>query len=109
MTGTESKWTERVQTWKSSGQSADDYAQGQGYAASTLRWWASRLGRRVSTEPGEAKPKAAPRVRMVRLVGAAKGASSSLTIRVGGAHVEVQAGFDRALLREVLYALGSER
>lgn len=110
MTGTESKWAERVQTWKSSGQSADDYARGQGFAASTLRWWASRLGRKVSAEPGVAEPKAAaPRVRMLRVVSAAKPTTRSLTIRVGAAYVEVGAGFDRALLRELVETLGGER
>jgi hypothetical protein len=39
----------RLSTRWTSGQSAGRYAEGRGYEASTLRWWASRLGRRVGT------------------------------------------------------------
>ncbi|MFI4978387.1 MAG: IS66 family insertion sequence element accessory protein TnpA [Solirubrobacterales bacterium] len=110
MTETESKWAERIREWKASGQSAADYAQGRGFEASTLRWWASRIGRgAVTGTSATAKPKAAPRVRLVRVVPAAKPATRSLTIRVGAAYVEVGAGFDRALLRELVDALGGER
>jgi hypothetical protein len=43
------------------------------------------------------------------VVSATKPATRSLTIRVGAAHVEVQGGFDRALLRELVETLGGER
>lgn len=102
MTATESKWAERVRAWKSSGESADAYAQGRGFEGSTLRWWSSRLGR------GAVTPKVSgPRVRMVRVVAAARPAGS-LSVRIGVAHVEVRAGFDRALLRELVETLGGE-
>jgi len=43
---------------------------------------------------------------MVRVVAAAR-PTGSLSVRIGAAHVEVRAGFDRALLRELVEALGS--
>lgn len=42
---------------------------------------------------------------MVRVVAAARPAGS-MSVRIGAAHVEVRAGFDRALLRELVEALG---
>jgi hypothetical protein len=43
---------------------------------------------------------------MVRLVAKPKCEDRALMIRVGGAQVEVRSGFDRALLRELVEALG---
>ena len=104
MTKTESKWAERVREWRAGGQSAPEYAQGRGFEASTLRWWASRLDRGV-LPASPAKPK--PRVRMVRVVPTGSTADA-LTVRIGAARVEVRAGFDPGLLRELVSALGSD-
>ena len=109
MTETETKWSERVGEWRSGGQSANDYAQGRGFAASTLRWWASRLGRGggMPTRGGiAARAKGAPAIRMARLVAVRRPVDPTLTVRVGVAQVEVRAGFDRLLLRELVEALG---
>jgi hypothetical protein len=45
---------------------------------------------------------------MVRVVPREK-PDAALTVRVGGAQIEVRAGFDGSLLRELVAALGSER
>jgi hypothetical protein len=101
MTDTERAWSARVREWRASGQSAPEYAQGLGFASSTLRWWASRLDR--ASQAGRAT------VRMARLVPVSRSAEAMLTVRVGPAHVEVRGGFDRELLREVVEALGGSR
>jgi hypothetical protein len=107
MTETESKWAERVKEWRASGQSAPEYARGREFKESTLRWWASRLDRGATRTPVAGKPRTASPVRMAHVVrAAAKPARASLTVRVGAAQVEVGAGFDRALLRELIEALG---
>src|SRR5262245_41222256 len=36
-------WKRRVASWRASGESAERFAAGRGFAANTLRWWASRL------------------------------------------------------------------
>jgi hypothetical protein len=46
---------------------------------------------------------------MVPVVWGAKVARSVLTVRVGGAYIELRRGFDQRLLREVVDALGGER
>ena len=107
MTATERKWAERVQEWKASGTTADEYARDRGFTVSTLRWWSSRLGRGGVGRPTRSEPKAD--VRLVRVVRASESAGHSMTVRVGAAVVEVREGFDHGLLREVVAALGSAR
>jgi len=95
---TEERWSQRVRTWRASGETADAFAHGKGYAGSTLRWWASRLGR------GETSG-------FVRLVPKAPDGhhEAALVVEVGRARVHVKAGFDTKLLAEVVAALGGDR
>jgi hypothetical protein len=46
---------------------------------------------------------------MARVLPVRRLAASTLTVRVGLAQVEVGSGFDRALLRELVEALGGSR
>src|SRR5208283_3119726 len=107
MTGTQTKWCDRVRDWKASGRSASDYADGRGFAAATLVWWSSRIrGGALGKEAASTAPSS--EVRMARVVRGAR-PSSALTLRVAGAVIEVRTGFDRVLLREVVDALGGAR
>lgn len=94
---TERIWTERVQAWRESGATADEFAEGKGFAPATLRFWASRLGRR------------APAPRLVQLVPkttqVVEPVASSLEIAIGDARVRVGRGFDRELLADVVGVL----
>ena len=36
---------ERVAAWRANGLTAEAFASGKAFSASTLRWWSSRLGR----------------------------------------------------------------
>lgn len=103
MTETEKAWLERVREWRASGLSAPEFARERGFAAATLRWWSSRLVRVARVERQT--------VRMARVVPAARRAASSapLTVRVGMVQVDVRAGFDPALLRALVEALGGWR
>jgi len=94
-------WAKRVSAWRASGKTADEFAAGRGFAGGTLRWWASRLGRRspdfvrvVSAAPPPSST-------------AACSASSTLELEVRGVIVRVRSGFDRGLLGEVLDVLGA--
>lgn len=94
-----------MRAWKASGATAREFAQGQGYAESTLRWWSSQLGSRVREVGIKAVPVRS--VRMVRAVVVGPGCEPQpLLVRVGSARVEVRRGFDGPLLREVVEALG---
>ena len=102
MTETERKWLDRVREWKAGGLTAEEYAQGRGFEGSTLRVWASRL-RQVPKEPP------APSMRMARVRVAHRAPpSSTVVLAVGKARIEVRHGFDGALLREVVEAIGDQ-
>ena len=106
MTETETKWSERVREWKASGRTAPEFAEGRDFKASTLVYWASCLKRgRI----GAASPqKRQPRVRMARVVPSSTRIEETIVIVVGSARVAVRQGFDGALLRQVVRALGDE-
>jgi hypothetical protein len=89
-------WSERVRGWRASGLTATAYADGKGFAGSTLRFWANRLKSAPVTS--------APRV--VQLVARRAEPEAEVVIEIGAARVRVRRGFDRALLAEVLGALG---
>lgn len=84
-------WDKRVAAWRASGKTADEYAAGRGFAGSTLRWWASHLGRRTPA--------------IVQVVRTAPARDAALELSVGDVRVPVRAGFDRALLADVLEVL----
>jgi hypothetical protein len=107
MTETEAKWAARVERWRASGKTAPEFAQGQGFESSTLRYWASRL---KHLPPSLSKPVPVPRVRMVRVRWTPPAVMAApLVVGIGAARVEVRSGFDRALLRQVVEALAEER
>lgn len=107
MTETESKWSERVREWKASGQTAKQFAEGREFKASTLVYWASCL--RKGTPDAERPKKPARRVRMARVVRVAAPGDGAIVVAVGAARVAVRSGFDPALLRQVVLALGEGR
>ena len=84
-------WAKRVAAWRASGRPAAEFAAGRGYTASTLRWWASRLGRRDAA--------------FVRVVTTPERVDAPLELETAGVCVRVRAGFDPALLAQVLDVL----
>jgi hypothetical protein len=107
MTENETKWSERVREWKASGQTSKAFAEGRDFKASTLVYWASCLKRgRI----GAARPqKRQPPVRMARVVPRSTRTDDAIVVAVGAARVSVRPGFDGALLRQVVQALGEEQ
>jgi hypothetical protein len=109
-TETATKWATRVRDWRASGKAAADFAAGKPFAASTLRWWASHAAvAAAKLAPREEIAAVAPRVRMVRVEPAPRATSDALVVTVAGARIEVRTGFDHALLRDVVDALGGAR
>jgi hypothetical protein len=117
MTTTEAKWTARVREWRESGKSAEAFAEGRQFEASTLRYWASRLKRSAPTTTPDVAPAAPkPAVTMARVVRRRRGrpaagarVSTELAIAIGDARIMVSHGFDAELLRAVVAALGGGR
>jgi hypothetical protein len=99
MRTTAAEWAERVRAWHESGKTSAEFAEGKGFSGKLLCWWGSELARRARKKP---------RVRMALVVRPAP-PIAPLTVNVGAARIEVRAGFDRALLRDVVDALGAAR
>ncbi len=89
------RWRERVGAWRASGLTAEAFASGKAFSASTLRWWSSRLGRAPSV----------PFLELVPRPAAAPDSPRDLVIEVGAAPVRVAPGFDPTLLAAVVRVL----
>ena len=116
MTKTDAKWLERVRRWKESGQTAEEFAVGQPFKASTLKWRAAELRRDAEGGGRYGKGQAVSgSVRLARVVAVpqvCKGASSSsggMVVEVSGARISLSRGFDAELLTDVVRALGAVR
>ena len=94
-----------MKAWRRSGQTAPMFSQGKGFTPSALRYWATRLEKLAGREPS-------PVVAMARVVRPSDGPiDDRMTLELGGSPVRitVRRGFDGALLREVIEALGAPR
>ena len=111
MTGTEAKWAERVREWRESGKRAEEFAAGQPFAASTLRWWGTELRRRVEGGGGRGGEESIPMARVVRRVRprVPESGPGGVVVEVSGARITVARGFDAELFSEVVRALAGAR
>lgn len=111
---TREKWAERVREWRESGLTAEAFAEGKDYEASSLRWADSQLKgqkppgspprRRSGERSSAAKTGPAPRFLPVR-VGRSPAAAPDVVVEVGGARIRVGRGADLALVGDVVRAL----
>lgn len=113
MTKTEEKWLERIRKWQESGKTAEEFAQGQPYRASTLKWRAAELRRQAVGGARYGKPQGSTKsIRLARVVTrreASTGvtASGGVVVEVSGARISLARGFDAELFADVLRALAS--
>jgi hypothetical protein len=100
-------WEQRVAGWRASGQSAREFAEGRDYTVHMLRYWAQR----IEKEAAKVEPVRLARVvRVPREVALVAGSATAvagapLVLEVGGARMQIGAGFDRSTLRAVLEVL----
>lgn len=92
---TKDLWRGRVTAWQRSGLTADAFCADKPFAASTLRWWASRLRRAPAPTFLELRPSST----------VLSSPPTELVVEVGAARVRVAPGFDPALLGAVVAAL----
>lgn len=97
MTKTDEKWLERVRQWKESRQTAEVFADGQPFKASTLKWRAAQLRRAAEGGEGHAVNGS---IRLARVVSRARESApgqGGVVVEVSGARVSVSRGFDTEL------------
>ena len=106
-------WTQRVDAWRASGERAEVFSRREGYAASTLRWWSSKLKRDLAPPTVAPKPTTSE-VRLARVIrtepsvapSPARGYAITLEVVQTGVRIGVEPGADRATLAMVLDVLG---
>jgi len=95
-------WKQRVASWRASGQSAEKFSAGRGYAVGTLKWWASKLRSEAATMPV---------VRVAQLVRSPAervGRQGSIIVDLDTrVRITIESGADRDALALVLDSLGS--
>lgn len=98
-------WVERVSAWRASGERAETFSRRGGYAASTLRWWASKLKREMAAAT-PATPATVQLARVIRTPTATAVAARSLGLVLevvdAGVRIAVEPGADPATLAMVL-------
>ena len=112
MMSTDEKWLERIRQWHESGKTAEEFAVGQPFKASTLKWRAAELrraaeggGRYGKSDTGNGS------IRLARVVSRARAAApgAGVVVEVSGARISVSRGFDAELLTDAVSALGATR
>jgi transposase len=91
---TRETWAVRVREWKRSGLTAEQYAEREGFKASTLTWWSWQLKVR--------SPPAVLEVVMQAATDTGVRARSLEVVLTSGVRVAVPLGFDEATLRRLL-------
>ncbi len=114
MTKTDAKWLERVRQWKEGGQTAEEFAVGQPFKASTLKWRAAELRRAAEGGGRYGKGHAVKgSIRLARVVTRARDSApkqgGAVVVEVAGGRISLSRGFDADLLCDVVRALGAVR
>ncbi|HEV2473580.1 MAG TPA: hypothetical protein VGS41_12980, partial [Chthonomonadales bacterium] len=104
-----SMWRERLQGFSTSGLSITRWCDQQGITNRQFRYWRKKVERQYGPSVSKASAStrlARPEWLPVEVVAAKRPSTgcpdSAISIHVGGAQIEVKAGFDAGLLRSVV-------
>ncbi len=94
-------WVERVTAWRASGEQAESFSRRGGFAANTLRWWASKLKREMALA---ASPESVQLARIVRTPAPVTEPREPVVLEVvaAGVRIVVAPGVDARTLAMVL-------
>jgi hypothetical protein len=95
-------WQRHIDTLKTSGQTRKKYCEANQLNLSTLDYWCRKLSPRREKKT---KKKAAC---WVPLQIREDGSTSEIDLRIGRITIAVKSGFDPALLKELLHAIGAQ-
>lgn|SRR6185437_2605178 len=99
---TRDEWAKRVERWRKSGLSTEDFSAREGIRSKQLVWWRWKLSSSRSESAAPGPPQFLP-VRVVDAAGCPPSASDPVEIALpNGRVVRVTAGFDAATLERVL-------
>ena len=105
---TRATWAKRVERWRGSGLTAEEFAGEVGVNARTLTFWKWKLGQTDRRERTPAKRVEFVEVAPPRTVAAATAPSDAIEVVLGsGVVIRVPAQFDADGLRKIVAALGA--
>jgi len=93
------QWAARIVEYRASGLTLKSWCASHGCTVDQMKYWLYKSKRASSTSPTSSAP------RFVPLDVKDEAQMSSLLLRVGQTQIELHAGFDPKLLREVVRAL----
>ena len=99
------EWAARLEAWRASGKSANEFCAEHGYSAKNLVWWSSYLRRKAASAPKRRRVMLARVVR--KRVAATPGRPAAIVVQIREARVEVVAAVDRAALSMVFETLAA--
>ncbi|MEF3310861.1 IS66 family insertion sequence element accessory protein TnpB [Paenibacillus sp. GYB004] len=98
------QWAARIAKYRASGLTLKAWCAAHDCTVHQMKYWLYKSKTRTpSDSTGSSTP--APATRFVPLTVAEQGKRASLVLRVGPAQIDLYAGFDPRLLREVVHAL----
>jgi transposase-like protein len=103
-------WSRLVSQWRSSGETAREFASRHGVNASTLSGWAWRLGREGGSDAGTRPRSSLPTANMIEVRAVpTKVYEECFELEVGGRRVRVPPSFDEDALRRLIDVLEDAR
>jgi hypothetical protein len=100
------EWAARLEAWRASGKSANDFCAEHGYSAKNLVWWSSHFRRKSAPT---AKRQRVILARVVRKPREVRATPAAVVVQIGDARIEVTAEADRAALALVFEMLTAAR
>ena len=94
------EWRERIADYRTGGLTMIEWCEKTGYSIGQLKYWITKCNKlaRNSEVGGWAR---------VNVVDSCQGSCAGVTVRVGVARIEVEPGFDKAVLGEVMRVAAS--
>jgi hypothetical protein len=92
------EWTARIRDYRASGLTMSAWCEAQGLTLHQLKYWLRKID---SSQPRSSSPSFIP------VTVSPRSSPSALTLHIGPASLDVQAGFSPELLRQVVQALST--
>ena len=104
MRASRDEWAKRVERWRDSGLTAEQFASEVGINANTLKFWSYKVGKGAAPAPTRARKAPAPSS-LVEVTPAVVAESRFELELAGGRRVSIRSGFDPSALERLLSVL----
>lgn len=104
MRASRDEWAKRVERWRDSGLTAEQFASEIGINANTLKFWSYKVSKAVAAAPTRARKAPAPSS-LVEVTSAVTAESRFELELAGGRRVSIPPGFDPSALERLLAVL----